>query len=90
MAWDLVNVEALPHDVLMNGVAWDWESFPEYMARSSGTASRSTSSFLVPLSALRFYVIGDEAAERAATEEETAQMARFSARRCSRARTAFR
>ena len=29
----------------------------------------------MPLSALRFYVIGDEAAERAATAEETAQMA---------------
>jgi N-acyl-D-amino-acid deacylase len=31
MAWDLVNVEALPHSVLMNGVSWDWETFPEYM-----------------------------------------------------------
>src|SRR6516162_6516011 len=31
MAWDLVNVEALPHDVLMNGVSWEWESFPDYM-----------------------------------------------------------
>src|SRR5579863_3555754 len=26
MAWDLVNVEALPHEVLMRGVSWDWES----------------------------------------------------------------
>jgi N-acyl-D-aspartate/D-glutamate deacylase len=31
-------------------------------------------SFLVPLSALRFYVLGDEAAERAATEQETAYL----------------
>src|SRR5260370_8290098 len=32
-------------------------------------------SFLVPLSALRFYVLGGEAAERAASEEETRRMA---------------
>src|SRR5437588_10810620 len=31
MAWDLVNVEALPHEVLMNGVSWEWETFPDYM-----------------------------------------------------------
>jgi len=75
MAWDLVNVEALPHDVLMNGVAWDWESFPEYMSAIERNGVALNTSFLVPLSAMRFYVIGDEAAERAATTEETAQMA---------------
>ena len=32
VSWDLVNVEAMPQDVLLNGVAWDeWESFPEYI-----------------------------------------------------------
>ena len=30
-AWDLVNVEAIPFDVLNQGVTWDWETFPEYM-----------------------------------------------------------
>jgi len=29
--WDLVNVEAIPFDVLAKGVTWDWETFPEYM-----------------------------------------------------------
>ena len=75
MAWDLVNVEALPHDVLMKGVSWEWESFPEYMAAIERGGIALNTGFLVPLSALRFYVIGDEAAERAATAEETAQMA---------------
>jgi len=74
MAWDLVNVEALPHDVLMNGVAWDWESFPEYMAAIERRGAALNTAFLVPLSALRFYVIGDEAAERAATPGEIARM----------------
>ena len=75
MAWDLVNVEALPHDVLMNGVSWEWESFPEYMGAIERHGAALNTAFLVPLSALRFYVIGDEAAQRAATAEETAQMA---------------
>jgi N-acyl-D-amino-acid deacylase len=75
MAWDLVNVEALPHEVLMNGVSWEWESFPEYMSAIERHGVALNTAFLVPLSALRFYVMGDEAAQRAATAEETAQMA---------------
>lgn len=77
MAWDLVNVEALPHEVLMRGVTWEWESFPEYMAAVERRGVALNVGFLVPLSALRFYVIGDAAAERAATEAETAEMARL-------------
>ena len=77
MAWDLVNVEALPHDVLMRGVTWDWESFPQYMAAVERRGVALNVGFLVPLSALRFYVIGEQAAERAATESETAEMARL-------------
>jgi len=75
MAWDLVNVEALPHEVLVNGVSWEWESFPEYMRAVERRGVALNTCFLVPLSALRFYVIGDEAAQREATAEETAQMA---------------
>ena len=30
-AWDLVNVEAIPIEVLGKGVTWDWETFPEYI-----------------------------------------------------------
>ena len=25
VAWDLVNVEAMPYEVLLNGVSWTWE-----------------------------------------------------------------
>ena len=45
VAWDLVNVEAMPYDVLLNGVSWAWESFPEYLtaiyAKSPGWSSCS-------------------------------------------------
>src|SRR5215813_7350266 len=30
-AWDLVNVEAIPIEVLSKGISWDWETFPQYM-----------------------------------------------------------
>jgi N-acyl-D-amino-acid deacylase len=75
VAWDLVNVEALPHEVLMKGVSWEWESFSEYMGTVSRRGIALNAAFLVPLSALRFYVMGEQAAERAATREEIAQMA---------------
>src|ERR1700730_19355207 len=66
MAWDLVNVEALPHEVLMNGVNWEWESFPEYMDAIARHGTGLNTGFLVPLSALSFYVMGEPAAQRAA------------------------
>jgi len=28
---DLVNVEAIPFDVLNMGITWDWETFPDFM-----------------------------------------------------------
>ena len=30
-AWNLVHVEAIPYDVLNQGITWDWESFPQYL-----------------------------------------------------------
>jgi N-acyl-D-aspartate/D-glutamate deacylase len=74
VAWDLVNVEAMPHDVLLNGVAWEWESFPEYLAAISRRPLGINAGFLVPLSALRFFVLGEEAPERAARPEEIEKM----------------
>ena len=75
MAWDLVNVEAMPYDVLLNGVAWEWESFPEYMAAIGRRGIGLNAGFLVPLSALRFYVMGEAASERAANAGEIQRMA---------------
>ncbi len=74
MAWDLVNVEAMPYDVLLNGVSWEWESFPEYMAAIERRGIGLNAGFLVPLSALRFYVMGEAASERAANTDEIQRM----------------
>src|SRR5262245_34185140 len=74
LAWDLVNVEGMSFNVLSKGVRWEWESFPEFM-----TAARQglgiNLGFLMPLSPFRSYVMGEEAQERAATADETAQIA---------------
>lgn len=74
LAWDLVNVEAMPYEVLLHGVSWEWESFPEYMAAIERRGLGLNAGFLVPLSALRFYVMGEAASERAATPAEIQRM----------------
>jgi N-acyl-D-aspartate/D-glutamate deacylase len=75
VSWDLVNVEAMPHDVLLGGVAWDeWESFPQYMNAVSCRGIVLNVGFLVPLSSFRYYVMGVAASERAATAAELERM----------------
>ena len=74
-AWDLVNVEAIPFDVLSQGVTWDWETFPEYMDAADRRGSGINLGFMAPLTPFRHYVMGEESMERAATPEETSQIA---------------
>ena len=74
---DLVNVEAIPYDVLKAGITWDWETYPEFMQAASNRGSGINLGFLVPLSALRHYVMGEPALERAANSAEIAQMVRL-------------
>jgi N-acyl-D-amino-acid deacylase len=74
VAWDLVNVEALPYEVLMNGATWEWESFGDYLNVIAKQGIALNAAFLVPLSALRFYAIGEAASERAANPQEITKM----------------
>ena len=74
-AWDLVNVEAIPFDVLSQGVTWDWETFPEYMDAADKRGSGINLGFMAPLTPFRHYVMGEESMERAATPEETTRIA---------------
>jgi len=74
LAWDLVNVEGMSFNVLFKGVLWEWESFAEFMtAKRKGLGINL--GFLMPLSPFRSYVMGESAQERAATEDETRQIA---------------
>ena len=70
-AWDLVNVESIPIDVLSKGVTWDWESFPQYMDAAQKRGMGINLGFLAPLTPFRHYVMGEESMEREATPEET-------------------
>jgi N-acyl-D-amino-acid deacylase len=73
--WDLVNLEAIPYEALALGLAWDWESFPDYMAAAERRGSGINLAFLAPLTPFRHYVMGEASLERAATPAETAEIA---------------
>jgi N-acyl-D-amino-acid deacylase len=73
-AWNLVHVEAIPHDVLDKGITWDWETFPQYMEAAQRRGLGINVGFLAPLSPFRHWAMGEEAMGRAATEAETAQV----------------
>ena len=75
LAWDLVNVEGMSFEVLSKGVTWAWESLADFMAAPFRTGMGINLGFLVPLSPIRSYVIGEAAQERAATPEETLRIA---------------
>jgi N-acyl-D-aspartate/D-glutamate deacylase len=74
---DLVNVEAIPFDVLDRGITWDWESFPEYLDAAARRKPALNLGFLAPLTPFRHYVMGEASIERAATADETARIARL-------------
>ena len=73
-AWDLVNVEAIPFDVLTKGITWDWVTFPEYMDAAQKRGSGINVGFMAPLTPFRHFVMGEESMDRPATPQETAQI----------------
>ena len=74
-AWDLVNVEAIPFDVLKKGVTWDWVTFPEFMNAASRRHSGINLGFMAPLTPFRHFVMGTESMERAANPDEIGKIA---------------
>jgi N-acyl-D-aspartate/D-glutamate deacylase len=74
-AWDLVNVEAIPFEVLKKGVTWDWVTFPEFMDAASRRHSGINLGFMAPLTPFRHFVMGTESMERAANPAETTKIA---------------
>ncbi|MSW91953.1 MAG: amidohydrolase family protein [Actinobacteria bacterium] len=70
----LENVEGMPLDALEAGVRWEFESFPEYLDTLARTPTRANVSALIGHTALRFFIMGDDATEREATTDEVARM----------------
>lgn len=70
------GVEDIPHPVLVDGVPWQWETFPEYLDFLAGRRYDMDICGYVPHSALRVYVMGERGADREpATEADLAAMA---------------
>jgi N-acyl-D-aspartate/D-glutamate deacylase len=71
---NLTQVEGMSLDVLRSGVRWDFESVPQYLDMlERGGAALNIAAF-VGHSAMRTYVMGAAATERAASAEEILQM----------------
>jgi N-acyl-D-aspartate/D-glutamate deacylase len=71
---DLVNVEAIPFEVLQAGITWDWESFPQYMEAAARRKPALNLAFLAPLTPLRHYAMGEASMERAASAAEISEI----------------
>jgi len=76
IAETLENVEGMSVNALKAGLGEDWgfESFPEYLDVIEQAGSAINVGVLLGHTALRMYVMGEDATEREATVEEVAEM----------------
>lgn len=71
----LCYIEDLPERVVAQAVPWTWERYPEYQQTMADRQYGVNVAGLVGHTPLRLYVMGDEAWERAATDDERRQIA---------------
>src|SRR4029434_2944432 len=70
----LERVEGMSLPALRAGITWEWETFPEYLEAVRALRPALNVGSLIGHSALRYYVLDEAAAERAATEGEIQSM----------------
>ncbi|MBV9835105.1 MAG: amidohydrolase family protein [Alphaproteobacteria bacterium] len=71
----LTHVEGMSLDALRAGIRWDFESFPQYMDMLVKNGVGPNVAAFAGHSAIRTFVLGEDATQRAATEAEIAKMA---------------
>jgi len=71
----LTAVEDIPTEAMLAGIAWTWESFPEYLATVDRLPKAINYGAYLGHSALRMYVMGKRALSEKATEDDLARMA---------------
>ena len=71
---NLTQVEGMSLDALRAGIDWGFETFAEYMAQLRRRGSAVNVAAYLGHSSVRTYVMGADAARRAATADEVAQM----------------
>jgi N-acyl-D-aspartate/D-glutamate deacylase len=74
---NLTHVEGMSLDAMRAGIQWDFESYPEYLASIERRGIVPNVASFVGHSSVRTYVLGEEAAKRAATDAEIAEMKRI-------------
>ncbi len=76
IAETLENVEGMSVEALKSGLGEDWgfETFPEYLEVLEDRGSAINVAVLLGHTPLRLYVMGEDATEREATDEEVAEM----------------
>jgi N-acyl-D-aspartate/D-glutamate deacylase len=68
------KVEGMPLEALENGVPWGWETFADYLDAVEKSGLSLNAGFLVGHCAIRRYVMGAEATDREATDDEVKQI----------------
>ena len=72
------GVEDIPHPVLVDGLPWTWESYPEYLDFLATRRYDADICGYVPHAPVRVYVMGQRGADREpATDADLRQMARI-------------
>ncbi|MBV8982989.1 MAG: amidohydrolase family protein [Acidimicrobiia bacterium] len=74
IARTLENVEGMSVEALEAGIPWTFESFPEYLDALDSAPTRLNVAAMIGHTPLRLYVLGDEATERAAKDDEVDRM----------------
>jgi N-acyl-D-aspartate/D-glutamate deacylase len=70
----LTYVEGMPLEALTRGIRWGWETFGQYLDGVERLGPWTNVGCFIGHSAIRQYVMGDEAWEREATADEIARM----------------
>jgi N-acyl-D-aspartate/D-glutamate deacylase len=71
---NLTQVEGMSLEVLKAGIAWEFETFPEYLAQLRRNGAVVNVAAYVGHSSVRTWVMGEDASRRAATDAEIAHM----------------
>jgi N-acyl-D-aspartate/D-glutamate deacylase len=80
LAGMMETVEDIPKSAILDGLAWDWEQYGEYLDSIERLGTAVNVAGLVGHSAIRYYVMGERAVEEQATDEEKRQMAEITAK----------
>jgi N-acyl-D-amino-acid deacylase len=71
----LEAVEDIPTEAMLEGINWNWETFPEYLANVEALPKGINYASYIGHSALRMYTMGERALDQEATEDDLKAMA---------------